>query len=519
MIIFKVLKIIFKKMVYLYKDFFNLIFQWCDERSKCILGSCCKKAWEALIENRKNCKAGTYTLKPLQNFIREQILYFNIIFQAPMSYGKTATGLCAAFDGWKINLKRENNKNINLCIIIVPSKAIGVWKEEAIKMFGKGIYNKSYKSPLLIPLCTENNDHIKTLMNKKVSKRTFAILLSNTVCHKYKDILQDNFKNLFIIVDEAHTGNEWRRYLNNRNKYLLLSASPVNKKDIESNIGNTKYYVAGEENMKGKIPDLDFKIVNTNEIEMGLHNMNSELNMKTYCMEIYKILKTLKDKNIAIFIPGGRPLENSRRYFAKICEKLDRDYYEFKQESKRKFEEIKKFEESSSSVLIIAHSQSEAININADGAIVIRGDWVNQERINQMIGRVRRTTNKNNCIPIYQIVPKGYPNLKTIYTNACNKLGVHNNNSSIPPDFLFQSFRYLNFLDPGMKKIKPMDIVVLCTQNIGPRINLNPTPTDNVKESSSNKIEDNLLKGWLKSENESAFSPEEKKKILNSLYI
>ncbi|HOY14937.1 MAG TPA: hypothetical protein PLY70_17440, partial [Saprospiraceae bacterium] len=165
--------------------------------------------------------------------------------------------------------------------------------------------------------------------------------------------------------------------------------------------------------------------------------------------------------------------ESSRKYFGKICEKLNRDYYEFKQESKLKFDQIKKFEESSNSILIIAHSQSEAININADGAIVIRGDWVNQERINQMIGRVRRTTNKNNSIPIYQIVPKGYPNLKTIYTNSCNKTNVHNNNSSIPPDFLFQAFRFLNYLDPGMKNLKPMDIVILCTQNIGGKFIIN----------------------------------------------
>ena len=143
-------------MVYLYKDFFNSIFQWCDERTKCILGSCCKKAWEALIENRKNCKSGTYNLKPLQNFIREQILYFNIIFQAPMSYGKTATGLCAAFNGWKLNLRREDRIN-KLCIIIVPSKAIGVWKEEAIKMFGKEILN-ARTGIEAVEACSKNPD-------------------------------------------------------------------------------------------------------------------------------------------------------------------------------------------------------------------------------------------------------------------------------------------------------------------------------------------------------------------------
>lgn len=479
----------------MYKDIYTAILKHCDFNTSIKLGLVCKVANNAYKEFTKDLyKEGKYTLKPTQAYTRDKFLRgYDVVLQAPYSYGKTAIGLSVAFHNWSLSLPNA------LTIIIVPSKALQVWKNEAIKMYGNQVYNSSDEnSPLLIPHSQENSLHLSVMKNNKLTKKNVAILLSNSVCKKYTYLL-NLFRKINIIIDEAHANNEWKLFIKDNHHYLFLSASEYKIQTTSKT--KLKRIIIRDEIMNGKIPSVEYSVSQIKDIFEYIPSQNEEkvdLDMKPYCIKIYNLCKNLGEGNDVIFCPGGSCYDKVKSYLYKVCSVLNKDYYEYDPKKKSKFDTLIDFEKSSNSILLIAHSQSESISINASRAFIIRGDWVNQERINQMIGRLTRTTNKNKNIKIFHVVPGGLPKLKLIYSDACNKVGIHNGVSSLNSPALYNAFKIINMV-VKVEDAKPIDIVVLCNQNC-------------------NKNKE-LYDLWLSNKFESSFTKEQKMKIIDDSYF
>ena len=85
-----------------FPDILNLLYGWLkkDSRASIRLAQTCKTAWGVFCKiTEKDRVCGKILLKRGQICIREEMLKekARISFQAPMSYGKTATALSVAF--------------------------------------------------------------------------------------------------------------------------------------------------------------------------------------------------------------------------------------------------------------------------------------------------------------------------------------------------------------------------------------------------------------------------------------
>ena len=185
-----------------------------------------------------------------------------------------------------------------------------------------------------------------------------------------------------------------------------------------------------------------------------------DLNIDIYIKNIEYLLSQTKNCRIVIFCPGGDPYKMFLLKIPVICKKYELQFFDFSN-----LLTVSKFENNPNSVLMISHSQSESININAEMCICIRPDWVNLERIGQMIGRTLRTTNKNKNVYVYHIMPKGYPKFKVIYSNMYSSIDLRSSVNDINSGELINAFKILNLLDPGLTKVTPYDIVAICNQH------------------------------------------------------
>ena len=428
-------------------------------------------------QRQGNNTAGCYTLKRAQLQIRNLMLEnepHHIIFQAPMSYGKTATGLSIALHNWTPGSWRVGG----VWLIVVPSNAVDTWLKEAQKMYGPVVYQSgSEQSPLLIP----QKSKIHAAMAQP-NQFTRAIIITMGM-RTFQGSLAVN---THIIFDESHKKNKVEKFVKPDRKALMLSASDT--KD-EINYVHFRTFFVPDVCVQQHLPTPVFHMMLTDKMQLHFNKPNDR---DFEVLDYVRYVQAILNKNlgrVVVFCPG--PTAKFKEMFAHLtAANPTRLVTKFAKSTAV----ITKFERSGCGIMMVPHSASEAININPDCMIIIRGDWVNKERINQLIGRGLRTTNPLKYVNIYHVLPNGMPRLRTLYTNACLMHNVHLDQVKSMKERLVCSFRLMNVLDEGLKATTSADMVAI--------INLNDWPVQEMYD------------WWITQK--SAYSDELKKKVLFS---
>ena len=389
--------------------------------------------------------SGAYELKPIQGYIREEMSrgIQHIIFRAPLSYGKTATGLATAFRDWEFGKMR--GEGVRPWLIIAPSSVVDVWTKEAQSMFGPRIFSaKSLDSPLI---AMNKSDVHRTLTPENLSPFTFAILISTNTRTNYRWLVQD----CDLILDEAHKHHNCKDWIRDDRSVLLLSASPFGK-----NVNDIKFRLISvpDSCVIEKVPTPIFRIVPTPGNEVTLSAMGERGADPVYIDYTLALLAQLP-KRVVIFCPGNLMDDLLQRLTQHLG--IYRPILKFSKSTKV----LVKAAQIPNSVIVISHAVSEGINVVCDDVIVIRGDWLNKERINQLLGRCLRTINPNKFVTFHQLVPHGIPRLLTLYTNACLTYRLHLKQETANVDLLTSGFRLMMLLDPNLEKTTPADIIAI----------------------------------------------------------
>ena len=472
----------------LYKDLFTIISQHCDTSSLVNLACSCKCFWDAYISGNYKKQLGNFKLRYIQTIIAERVHKGELInLNAPISYGKTAIGYgCIFFDSSPFKPRTGN-----IWIIIVPTKAVETWKQEAIKIFGKEIFDRKnpYTSPLLILNTKLSPYHNRLILSDtNLTQSNHIILISNNKTKRF--ILTQNYN---LIVDEAHTNSLWHKNVNTKViKSILLSASLIHDADLEKMLTQMKYKsITVGWTQANNIPSINFFYVDTPEYTYGKVLLKGRyIDQDIYIGKIDYLLSQMKSCRVVIFYPPGDAYENIYSPLNQVCTK-----YNFSLVVYNTLQSVIKFESCMNQVLLISHTESESININAEACICIRPDYLNLDRINQMVGRVLRSTNPNKIVYVYNITPKGYPKYKTIYANSHYLCNVTLNDKDIEPDHLLTGFRTLYSYDKTLSKITGYDIIAICN--------------------SSHSKNSQILSFWL---NKPSFFTEEMKKLIFDFY-
>lgn len=397
-------------------------------------------------------KLGLVTLKFCQNYVRRQMINqpAKIYFQAPMSYGKTITGLSVPFSNWRPGADREGH----IWIAILPKNAIDVWLKEAIKIFGKKIYqSKSTDSPILMPTMPVHRRHIPNYNSKN------HLVICSTGSKIFGQIIPDGYYldngklryNCNFIFDECHKMPEFlTNFARGGDSVLLISASGAPKSLIEVNSPRKtplfRTIVVPEQCVKYKVPKARFHYVDTSKIPDAKDNFDL----------IKDILEEHFDNTITVWIEGNRVDALADI----IKERYGRNKPIFKYKSS--IVRIKDMESSGNGILVIGQAFSEAININCEVMIIIRSDiGINKERRNQLIGRGIRTTNPVKFVEIYHLVYNKEGYLKCRYSDAFFSLNLRMNQDPVNIDFLKSRFQILTLADPSLQKITDADIVAI----------------------------------------------------------
>lgn len=163
----------------LHTDIYTCFYHWLNSRDSAVLANSCKLAWNT-YQTRKDpsTMAGKYRLKPGQQYtVKLMNEGNNIVLSAPMSWGKTAAGLACALK----NYQPGSVRNTDPWIIMVPSKAIETWKNEAIKMYGPSIFlAKNVYSPIIVPSSDISKVHNIVNQLSNISPYTHVVIISGS---------------------------------------------------------------------------------------------------------------------------------------------------------------------------------------------------------------------------------------------------------------------------------------------------------------------------------------------------
>jgi len=445
----------------LYPDIYRAIAKFCDIKTQYNLARTCKTFWTTYNEDLR-LKIGNFNLKRCQVITLKYLYkYGRVRLNAPIGYGKTAIGLACIFKDYKLNEPRKDK----LWIILVPPKAVGTWKSEAEKIFNKNTIFRpnTLESPLLILDTKYSKQELRS--EEDLSPFTWAIVISTYKYSKYASFL---FNNINIVVDEVHTGNRWYRFLEfNFDKCLLLTGTRI---DYESMIN---YSVPNLKNLEiiwasrdEEVPIPIHQYLLTEEIEMGKTRIDEkEIDYKKYIVKIEYLLSNFKNIKVVIFYPNYHFDKMIIQEIKSLAEKYLYTFYVY-----QKINDIEKFEKEKKSILMLSHTYSESINISAEACISIRIDWMNPDRINQIIGRVLRPSNRNRYVYIYHILPNGFPKYKVMYSTSFYKCDIKLSSKEVNVGQLLESFKILKMFDSTLKQITESDIVAVCNQDYNPML-------------------------------------------------
>lgn len=414
-------------------------------------------------------QAGNYILRPRQSEIRDFLATTesgNYLIQAPTSYGKTAIVLSLVFRDWAPDTPRTGP----LYVAIVPPKAFLTWINEAMKMYGPGIYNKKTgDSPLIacLSICSpiHNNMYSSTAnLATVLHPNTRLVLLSNKTCTSR----HSTFIGSRVIVDEAHTCHQWKIFLGHPGyKWTLLMSASV----IYTDISIDRKFVLGDKINSGRVPTAITYMYLVDgvgdESYKPIDIKFRDIDIPVYAQAVASSVLALKDsRRIVIFLPGGKIFKSIFPYIKAYMDQMNREVLVFTKSLNR----IHQFESSSNpSVLLLSHELSESINIDAEAAICVRGDWVNTERFGQMISRILRITNPNKTVNIIQIAPSGFPQYKVNYAECCRLMGVHTSGEQISAGELIMAYRVIRAYGYDANTVTPADVVAICNQDHDPQ--------------------------------------------------
>ena len=420
-----------------------------------------------LLKKKRTLKfCNKLQLRTAQAFIRQQFRKNkqHIVFNAPPSYGKSVTGLCVVFDRWELGKNRPEGRK--LWIITCPGKAIDTWQKEAIKLFGKDIFlSKSSDSPLLIPSKVPKLHKIDNL--DEISDKTWAILVSTAT--KSSIFIHEGLAGLAcrcdIIIDEAHLKGKKILQVYScfrvKNSCLLLSASPINY-TRQREIAKFRRFEISDESFAGNKPTAIFSFHKTTEEERVTYGVGDRtiLRIKEYA-EIIKQLQREHQDRIAVFYHNDKD-KLTLKELKKILTETGIKIYKFTDSTRV----ISTFQKEKTAFLLVPSAKSEAINIDCERCVIIRGDWLNPERLYQLINRCLRSTNINKYVYVHHVMPRIYPFIKLkcaeAYFNYNKKIGDNYNMRLI-----VAGFSTLCLYDKNFNRVKDADIIALTNlQNI-----------------------------------------------------
>jgi hypothetical protein len=391
-----------------------------------------------------------------------------IYFQAPMSYGKTITGLAASMLGWEYKKKRVGE----LWFVFAQPSVLDVWLKEAVRIFGKSVYeSKSAKSAILMSDSPSNaagvRCHRAVVRGNQYSKRNHLVLCS-TGRVQYKHIRAGQKYNL--IYDECHKsiGDIHRRYVKNANSVLFMSASGPPQMQT-----SYRTVVVPEQCVKNNVPQTRFHYIQMSEDDVRRMQVD-DYHHYVKKNQPDRFRAAIEEKADAIFSIIGELFEKHfDEKIAVFCDdfaieciaaRLASLYGKNKPVFKLRGSTtvISRMENTSNGVLVAGQARSESININSSVMIIFQSDThINKERRNQLVGRCVRTTNKAEFVDVYHVVTGRLGYLKCRHSDAFFNLRIRMTQDPVSVSYFLSVFRILCVVDKGLKKVTDADIVAL----------------------------------------------------------
>jgi hypothetical protein len=348
--------------------------------------------------------AGNLTLRPTQALTRDAILrhtegYYTL--RAPMSYGKTVVAL-------SVMLADPDH----LYVAIVPPMTLSHWMDQIEKMFGRGVAylpGDPANSQVLV-VHSARKIHYQYAQLGSVGAKTRFVLTSSGVKIK----LKYGGRDVRYIVDEAQSLQNWLTIVGPA-WCLLLSAnmellSNTNISSIESNVMQSIIPVAHHTFCQIESQDERNKLT-------PMEGRTSAIldRILDYQQVISDILTTTTCTKCVVFTPGTKDVDFLHSSIRKswevfVLHKSTRPIFRFEKYVGR-------------SLLLATHAASVGVNINSEMAIIIRPDWMNVNRISQIIGRTLRITNQIPVVEIYHLMPFGVPTYRARLAAALHELG------------------------------------------------------------------------------------------------
>ncbi|HVE13290.1 MAG TPA: hypothetical protein VNI01_07850, partial [Elusimicrobiota bacterium] len=361
---------------------------------------------------------GPLVLSPAQRFLAERARAgtegSTCVLRAPPGFGKTATALAVVFSP-------QGRAAPGLrWAVFVPPKALCTWRFEIAKVLGADVFERA--GGALVPH-SMFPAHKKRFPDVQGTPAEPALVVTTWPTAPRRAMVERvlGWANRFI-VDEAHTAPaRLLEQLVGRRWALLLSANRVCVPEglrADREIGG-----AGAEWLGGRCPALELRyalVAPCGEREAVAFARPCERpalvaqNAAAYLGAVVEALAPLRRAQVAVFLPDGKAGDHLAAGLGPRLRAGNWTVVPFA----RAVSKILAFERGVRSVLFIRLAQSEAVNICASHAVVVRPDWVNAGRFSQVLGRVLRPTNPNPCVTVTLVLPRGVALYRVAYYNA-----------------------------------------------------------------------------------------------------
>jgi superfamily II DNA or RNA helicase len=390
------------------------------------LASSCRKALEIarrLYGPRQ--ELGSLVLSPSQRHLAAQAREVpeggTCVLRAPPGFGKTATALAVAFSA-------QGRAAPGLrWAVFVPPKALATWHAEIAKVFGSAMFGRPGGVLFLHSAYPKHNARFPVVQGT-AAEPALVVTTWPTAARQATVGRILAWANRFV-VDEAHTAPSGllTQLAGRRRGALLLSANRVLfPRDLPApgwTIGGTSAEWLG-----GRCPELvlRYALVPPLDGEEAAFARSTERqgriaqNAAAYCAEVAAVLQPLRRAQVALFLPDGKAGDSLATLLRPSLRAGAWTVVPFV----RAVSKIQTFEASPRAVLFVRHSQSEAVNICASHAVVVRPDWVNPARYGQILGRVLRPTNPNPRVVTTLVLPRGVALHRVAYYNAVRDPGA-----------------------------------------------------------------------------------------------
>lgn len=463
-------------------ELLELLFTKTAPKEQALLCTTCKKFYK-IYRRIPGRKLGKLILKPLQLYLAKELAHGTegiYEFRAPMSYGKTITGLALVF-----------STTYNY-LIIAPGKALETWVEQAKLLMGEDVFVRSSpeESKILL-LASSAPRHLEYFKAKKDISHVRAIILSTR-----SSFLPEKWAHR-TIVDEAHLLKGKIDDLSSITPWtLLLSAEKINTRRIYLK----KSYIVSKKVIEDIVPETDphYYIIPGLPEELTNFSFPSSrghmfLKTKEQYIEALNFTFDTCDGKIVVFVPGGKIMDTLKEeFFSELSFPV---YYFVK--SLKVLEKFEKCE--TKALLVLSQAHTEAINLVCDTAVFVRPDWLSTNHCKQMIGRVLRTRNPKLKIPVFYITTDIVGVTRTVYSESLVSLGLVVQIDTIPSYQFVKAFTTVKLLGQTIEELSPIEVAIVLNTAFDPPI------TDKLykvwKESQDNRLSEETVRTMLLLEN------------------